>query len=123
MKRFFLLLPILVILAACGANSIPPTVYIMNPSSQINSKDSVTIQVTVTGEPDTVEVLKNGIVVATLNAPYQYTWNTSQEPEGTYTLMVRATKRGFAPVFSNIQQIKVNRLPLRIAPHGAYDVG
>jgi hypothetical protein len=44
--------------------------------------------------PDTVVVLAGTRVLATLTAPYTYTWDAYQEPEGTYAVSARATVGG-----------------------------
>ncbi|WP_395843310.1 Ig-like domain-containing protein [Archangium violaceum] len=55
-------------------------------------KDSVQLQVAVEGRADSVELLKGTTVLARLSGPsYQYTWDTTQEPEGDYALTARAT--------------------------------
>ena len=96
MNNRFVFLPVLIVLAACGGSPTPPTVNISSPSVQVYTKASVTIQVAVTGEPNTVELLKDGVLLATLIAPYQYIWDTTGEPEATYNLTARASKNGVA---------------------------
>jgi hypothetical protein len=110
MKKIVFCLPFLALIAACGAPT-PPTVSISSPSVQVYTKASVTVQVVVTGEPNTVELLKNGSVLATLVAPYQYTWDTLGEAEGEYSLTARASKNGVAPVVSDARSVTVDRTP------------
>jgi hypothetical protein len=73
-------------------------------------KDSVPLQVAVEGgAADFVEVLKGTTVVARLSGPsYQYTWDTTQEPEGSYQLTLRAT-RGSATFTSPAATFVVDR--------------
>ncbi|HEX8821858.1 MAG TPA: Ig-like domain-containing protein [Archangium sp.] len=69
----------------------------MNPSQGVvYVKDSVQLQVGVEGTPtDFVELLKGTTVLARISGPsYQYTWDTTQEPEGNYQLTARATQGG-----------------------------
>jgi hypothetical protein len=108
MKKALLVLPFLAVLVACGAPT-PPTVSISSPSVQVYTKASVTVQVVVTGEPNTVELLKNGSVLATLVAPYQYTWDTLGEAEADYSLTARASKNGVTPVVSDARTVTVDR--------------
>jgi hypothetical protein len=74
-------------------------------------KDSVQLQVSVEGGADFVELLKGTTVLARLSGPsYQYTWNTTQEPEGDYQLMARAML-GSATFTSPATTITVDRTP------------
>jgi hypothetical protein len=41
-----------------------------------------------------VRLFKDAVELATLSAPYTYTWNTAAEPEGSYTLTARAIRSG-----------------------------
>ncbi|WP_257455709.1 Ig-like domain-containing protein [Archangium lipolyticum] len=59
-------------------------------------KDSVQLRVAVEGgTADFVELLKGATVLARLTgSPYQYTWDTTQESEGSHQLTARATRGG-----------------------------
>jgi hypothetical protein len=99
-------------LIACG-DSAPkptvPTVSISSPSVDVFTKGAVSIQVVVTGAPDSVDLLKDGTVLATLVAPYSYSWDTSAEPEKAYSITAKAKKAGTADVTSAAKQVTVDR--------------
>ncbi|MFL5356332.1 Ig-like domain-containing protein [Archangium sp.] len=82
----------------------------MSPSQgRAYVKDSVQLQVSVEGGADFVELLKGTIVLARLSGPsYQYTWDTTQVPEGDYPLTARA-KLGSATFTSPVTTITVDR--------------
>ncbi len=114
-------------LIACGGATVTaPTVAISSPSADAFTKGSVTIQVAVTGAPDSVDLLKDGTLLATLPAPYTYTWDTTTEPEKAYSLSARANKAGTTPVVSAAKQITVDRtapsLVSRVPASGAVNV-
>lgn len=72
-------------------------------------KDSVQLQVSVEGGADFVELLKGTAVLARLAGPsYQYTWDTTQVPEGEYQLTARA-KLGSATFTSPVTTLTVDR--------------
>jgi Bacterial Ig-like domain len=98
-------------LIACGGGSTTNalTVSISSPSVDAFTKGALSIQVVVTGAPDTVDLLKDGTVLATLAAPYSYSWDTSAEPERAYSLTARAKKAGAADVISAAKQVTVDR--------------
>jgi Bacterial Ig-like domain/Bacterial Ig domain len=112
-KQALLLITLASSLIACPnpppINVIPPTVSISSPNTDVLTKGAVTVQLAVTGEPTTVELLKDGAVLATLSAPYSYTWDTTTETEKVYSLTARATKAGTADVTSAARQITVDR--------------
>jgi Bacterial Ig domain/Bacterial Ig-like domain len=90
-------------------NITPPTVSITSPDTSIFTKGSLTVQLAVTGEPTSVELLKDGAVLATLSAPYTYTWDTTSEAEKAYSITAKASKTGTADVVSAARQITVDR--------------
>jgi Bacterial Ig-like domain len=98
-------------LIACGDSAPKPTatVSISSPSVDVFTKGSVTFQVVVTGAPDSVDLLKDGTVLANLVAPYSYSWDTSAEPEKAYSLTARAKKAGTADVTSAVKTVTVDR--------------
>ncbi len=70
-------------------------VTITTPTGTLYTSGSVAISVDVRGgTPEVVRLFKDGVELATLSAPYTYTWNTAAEPEGSYTLTARATRSG-----------------------------
>ncbi len=100
-------------LTACPSpppiNVIPPTVSITSPDTDVLTKGAVSLQLAVTGEPTSVELLKDGAVLTTLSAPYSYTWDTTTETEKAYSITARASKTGMADVTSAARQITVDR--------------
>ncbi len=90
---------------------VTPTVAITSPSSQVYTNAEVTVLVAVTGDPTGVDLLKDGALLATLAAPYQYTWDTTGETEQTYSLTARASKPGVNAAVSNPIQVTVDRSP------------
>jgi Bacterial Ig-like domain/Bacterial Ig domain len=99
--------------AADGSLVMPPTsqitATISSPSGAVFTNGMVTVQVAVTGAPTQVELLKDGMVLATLTAPYQYTWDTKSEAEKTYSVSARASKPGVTPVASQALLVTVDR--------------
>jgi hypothetical protein len=77
---------------------VPPVtleVTLTQPVQPVYTRGTVSLAVGVKGGvPDTVEVLQGTRVLATLTAPYTYTWDTRQEAEGTYMVSARATVGG-----------------------------
>jgi Bacterial Ig-like domain/Bacterial Ig domain len=110
-KPILLFVALISSLIACGETPKPtaPTVSISSPSVDVFTKGSVTVQVVVTGAPDSVDLLKDGTVLATLVAPYSYSWDTSAEPEKTYSITAKAKKAGTADVTSAAKQVTVDR--------------
>jgi Bacterial Ig-like domain/Bacterial Ig domain len=94
-KKF---LPLIIVatfgLIACQSQA-PITLKISNPGTVLSTNGTLTVQVDVTGgKPESVTLLKNGAPFATVPAPYQYAWNTTTEPEGTYFLTAKVTRGG-----------------------------
>jgi hypothetical protein len=89
------------------------TVAITSPlSATVYTRGSVTLQVVVSGNPDTVQLLRNGSSLVNLTPPYQYVWDTTAEDEGTYTITARAI-RGTEHLDSDPRMIVVDRTPPR----------
>ncbi|SDD91961.1 Ig-like domain-containing protein [Myxococcus virescens] len=58
-------------------------------------RDTVTLQIsTSVQQPDTVELFVGNELLASLQPPYTYTWDTTSFPETTHTLVARVTKAG-----------------------------
>jgi Bacterial Ig domain/Bacterial Ig-like domain len=119
-KQALLLIALASSLIACPndpapVNVIPPTVSITSPDTNVFTKGTVSLQLAVTGEPTSVELLKDGAVLATLSAPYTYTWDTTTEAEKAYSITAKASKAGTADVVSAARQITVDRTVPRVA--------
>jgi Bacterial Ig-like domain len=108
------------------AASIALTASISSPSADVFVKGALNVQVVVTGAPDSVDLLKEGVVLASLVAPYTYSWDTTTEPEKTYSLTARAKKAGTPDVTSAAKQITVDRtaptVVSRVPANGAVNV-
>jgi hypothetical protein len=102
-------------LCACGSKPavepmvVSPTVAISSPSVDVFVRGSVTFQVVVGESPDSVDLLKDGAVLATLVPPYTYVWDTALEMEKVYSITARANKAGAAAVLSAPRQVTVDR--------------
>ncbi len=97
MYKFAGLLTIIVCLAACGPGT-PVALTIQSPTATAYTKGTVDVQVSVSSDPQgSVVLLKNGVLLATLSAPYKYAWDTAPEPEGQYVLTarIRPANQGF----------------------------
>lgn len=84
------------------------TVYVNGPLS---------LQVSVEGgTADYVEVLRNETVLTRLStAPYQYTWDTTQAPEQTYSLTVRAVRGAATFTTATAKTVVVDRTAPTVA--------
>lgn len=122
-----LLLLSLCVLAACGGGSKPEptptpdptpagcdatglTVTLVSPPEPVTTRGTVQVSLSVSGQADTVEVLRDGVVLATLAAPYTYAWDTTSVLEGGHELQGRATC-GTTRVTSAVQTVVVDRTP------------
>jgi Bacterial Ig-like domain len=96
--------------AGGDGNLVLPAVVvtISSPSMAVTTKGPVTIQVSVMGDPDSVELTKDGAPLATLKAPYQYMWDASTEMEKTYAIVARA-KKGTDSFMSMPLQVTVDK--------------
>jgi hypothetical protein len=94
----------------------PPTggtIVIVSPSSPTYTKGSVSVSVQVTqdgGQPDQVEVLKDGLPFRTLTSALTFEWDTSGDAEGPHELVARATLGGVV-VSSQPVTVVVDRTP------------
>lgn len=103
----------LLVAAACDVAPIDTVVgldvQISSPSQDVFTNDSVTLQVVVAGgTADEVQLLRDGVVLVTLEAPYTFDWDTTGEPEGTYELRARASAGGQEFV-SDVRVVTVDR--------------
>ncbi|MFE8600264.1 Ig-like domain-containing protein [Archangium violaceum] len=81
--------------ADSGTPATELSVTITAPTGTFYTSGSVELTVDVRGgTPDLVRLYKNEAELAIIDSPYRYTWNTAAEPEGSYTLTVRALKAG-----------------------------
>ncbi len=103
-----------------------PIVIISSPSVDIFTKGTVFFQVVIANAPDTVELLRDGTVLVALTEPYQYSWDTTSEPEKTYSITARAKKAGTADVISLVTSVTVDRtaptVVSRVPANGANNV-
>src|SRR4030095_11759306 len=85
------------------------TVEITSPRSTVYTRESVTVQVNVSGGiADRLELLRDGIPLVTLDVPYQYGWDTTTETEGEHELVARAF-RGDEGYTSEARLVVVDR--------------
>jgi hypothetical protein len=99
------------VVAACGGNpggGNELTVAISSPSATAYTATTLTVQVTVTGAPDAVELHRGGDVLVALTAPYTYVWSTAGEAEGPHDLTAVA-RRGGTQVVSEPRTVVVDR--------------
>ncbi|MDZ7799401.1 MAG: Ig-like domain-containing protein [Trueperaceae bacterium] len=101
------------VLASCqeaGNGNEPGSfgVSLTSPSSTAYVRDDVTIQVSVTGQVDAVELHRDGVLLVVLTPPYTYLWDTRSEPEGSYELTAVA-RQGTASKASEARTIVVDR--------------
>jgi hypothetical protein len=89
--------------------SVAPTISFDSPSENLYFTGPMDFQFTVTGSPDKVELYKNGVLEATLQAPYAYRWENPSEPEDAYTFTAIAIKAGTADVISAQRTITIDR--------------
>ncbi|MFY0578834.1 Ig-like domain-containing protein [Cystobacter fuscus] len=102
-------------------------VTITSPADTFYSSTSVTITVEVRGGvADTVQLLKNGELLAAPTAPpFQYTWDTTLEAEKEYAITARALRAGKS-FDSKPVKVVVDRTNLQVASrtptHGSTNV-
>lgn len=101
-----------VMLCACGNNSSSGlAVKITSPSGTVRTRGTVEFSVTVENGPaDSVELLDGDTVLASLTAPYAYSWDTASVTEGEHPVAARA-KKGGASVSSSTVRVVVDRTP------------
>ena len=87
------------------------TVGLSSPAGTAYTNGTLNVQVTVSGgTPDSLELLRNNAPLATLSAPYSYTWETGTLAEGGYSLSARANKGGKI-IQSEARTVFVDRTP------------
>ncbi|NMO16261.1 Ig-like domain-containing protein [Pyxidicoccus fallax] len=101
------LLLLLVLAGGCD-NPRGLSVTLVTPEDATSTRDTVTVQVTSTGQPEEIELLVDGALLAPLSAPYTYEWDTRALPEGMYVLTARA-RRARQEAFSLGHRVIVDR--------------
>lgn len=100
--------------AAPGSSRGNLVVTLTSPNGTHFTRAEVFVQVAVTGgTPDRVELLSNGELLVTLEAPYTYAWDTRATTEGNYALSARAWA-GATSVRSADVLVVVDRTPPRV---------
>ncbi len=90
-------------------------VTITEPVDKAYTSTSITLTVEVRGGvADTVQLLKDGERLTTLTPPWKYTWDTTREAEGGYSLTARAL-RGTQAFTSPPVVVVVDRTHLQVA--------
>ena len=96
--RFVFVILAIVVLGACSRNQPQPSVPKEDPvkvnlkTEQTFVNGKLSLSVSIEGEVKTVDILKNGEVFKTLQAPFAFIWDTAKEKEGKYTLQARVTQ-------------------------------
>jgi hypothetical protein len=89
------------------------TIVIVSPTSPSYTNGSVSVSVQVTqdgGQPDEIEILKDGLAFRTLTSALTFEWDTTGDTEGTHELVARAMLGG-ALVSSQPVTVVVDRTP------------
>lgn len=90
-----------------------PTLTISSPASGIHTNGTVNIVVSVADgdkPPASVSILENGASIATVSLPYQYAWDTTSVPEGTYTVVAQTMIGGRVATSAPVNVV-VDRTP------------
>ena len=120
-RPYFLLPWVAVVLlsspACINVPDIEPTkaeVHIASPEGTAYTNGVLEVRLTVTGHtPEQVELLRDGEVLTTLEAPYTYAWDTAEVAEGTYRLEARAVF-GEVVFTSEARNVVVDRTPPQV---------
>ncbi|MCP3136371.1 Ig-like domain-containing protein [Pyxidicoccus xibeiensis] len=92
----------------------PQDLTVQFHSSRTITNREVLLKVTLSGaKPDEVELLVDGVAVATLTPPYELRWDTRSISEGEHVLAVRATL-GERKFTSDSRNLVVDRTPPRV---------
>ncbi|RKH63469.1 Ig-like domain-containing protein [Corallococcus llansteffanensis] len=122
----------IVLLLSTACLSIPSLdasntqVRIAGPEAPTYTNGIVDVRLEVTGDtPSSVELLLDGEVLATVEAPYNYPWDTTSVPEGLHRLTARSIL-GSAIATSEPREVVVDRTPPAVVSRtpapGAQDV-
>ncbi|MFP2903834.1 Ig-like domain-containing protein [Pyxidicoccus sp. 3LFB2] len=101
-------------------------VRITSPEGVAYTNGVLEVRLSVTGHaPDRVELLQDGEVLAEVEAPYTYAWDTAAVAEGTHALVARAVF-GDVVFASEAREVVVDRTPPQVVSRtpepGAQDV-
>jgi hypothetical protein len=84
------------------------------PPDAIHVNGAVDLQVRATGQqPPFVELLRDGLRLATVRPPYAFRWDTATETEGTHQLTARVAN-GRCQVVSSPRMVVVDRTPPQV---------
>jgi hypothetical protein len=93
------------------------TVTLTSPESDVFTRGVVNLGAAVDGGmPDSVTLVVDSAVIATLIPPYQYTWDTTTVLEGRHEVRARATL-GHQAFTSAPRVVTVDRTPPRVVSH------
>ncbi|MBM7116862.1 Ig-like domain-containing protein [Archangium primigenium] len=104
------LLPLLVLVGGCDPGL---SVTLVTPEHATSTRDTVTVQVKTTGQPEEVELWVDGALLTPLSAPYTHDWDMRALPEGSYVLTARA-RREKQEAFSLGHEVIVDRTAPRV---------
>lgn len=90
-------------------SGVTPTIAFTTPAEDLYFTGPMEFAFAVTGSPDKVELYKNGVLEATLQAPYAYRWENPSEAEGTYTFTAKTIKSGSTDITSAPRTIIIDR--------------
>lgn len=94
-----------------GGENPELAVRLVLPGDPTHVRGSVSIQVEVETDwpsPEKVELFAGEVLLAELHAPYSYEWDTTNFPEGTYSLIARAVQ-GELSATSQARQLTIDR--------------
>ena len=94
---------------------VPPSLEITYPTGGEHVRGNITVTVSASDpyEVDRVEFYVNGVLVFTdYEAPYEYEWNTTDYPDGNYTIRVMAYDVSGNGVEKSVDVIVDNTAPL-----------
>lgn len=89
----------------------PTALRIVVPNDLAQTNGPVRVQIAADFHVDSIDLLCDGAVVASLTSPYEYLWQTSEVPEGAHELTARAVSLEGATVMSDPVTVIVDRAP------------
>jgi hypothetical protein len=93
-----------------------PTLTITSPANGVHTNGTVNIAVTLADgdtPPASISILENGATITMVSSPFQYAWDTTSVPEGTYTVVAQTTVGGRVAASAPINVV-VDRTPPRV---------